>query len=127
MPSYTVDTDFLVDIQRRFGPSVDLLRELERSEADLIISAVAFAEYYSGSRPGERPRMDRLLRQRRCIKLDRFPLHRGGYRLEARRRGRPLPLADCLIAATAVEFDAVLVTRNLRDFPMPGLETLSPS
>jgi predicted nucleic acid-binding protein len=41
-------------------------------------------------------------------------------------RGRPLSMADGLIAATALEHGLVLVTRNVRDFDDLGVELFSP-
>ncbi|ATG50822.1 VapC toxin family PIN domain ribonuclease [Brachybacterium vulturis] len=44
-----------------------------------------------------------------------------------RRRGISISVNDAYIAATAVTHDAVLFTRNLRDFQgYPGLEAISP-
>ena len=41
-------------------------------------------------------------------------------------KGRPLKVADGLIAATALEHDLTLVTRNERDFEGLGLELFNP-
>jgi predicted nucleic acid-binding protein len=35
-----------------------------------------------------------------------------------------LPLTDALIAATAVEHNATVVTGNVRDYPMPEVSIL---
>lgn len=40
--------------------------------------------------------------------------------------GKPLNIADGLIAATAMEHDMVLVTRNVRDFADLGIQVLNP-
>jgi hypothetical protein len=40
--------------------------------------------------------------------------------------GRPLPAIDSLIAATALTHDLRLVTRNTKDFKLPGLELVNP-
>jgi predicted nucleic acid-binding protein len=40
--------------------------------------------------------------------------------------GRPLALGDALIAATALEYDLTLVTRNTRDFIDIGLRLINP-
>ena len=41
-------------------------------------------------------------------------------------RGRPLSMADGLIAATALEHDLTLVTRNIKDFDGLDLTILNP-
>ena len=39
---------------------------------------------------------------------------------------RTLPAIDSLIAAMAIHFDLVLVTRNIKDYNWPGLEIINP-
>lgn len=36
-------------------------------------------------------------------------------------------MADTLIAAVASELDAVLLTENLKDFPMDGVRVMGPA
>ena len=45
---------------------------------------------------------------------------------QAQLRGRPLAVADGLIAATALEHDLTLVTRNVRDFAGTGAAVFNP-
>jgi predicted nucleic acid-binding protein len=40
--------------------------------------------------------------------------------------GRPLPAIDSLIAATALHRELAIVTRNVRDFSLPGVEVVNP-
>ena len=40
--------------------------------------------------------------------------------------GRPLPAIDSLLAATALQHDLRVVTRNAADFHFPGLEVVNP-
>jgi toxin FitB len=42
------------------------------------------------------------------------------------KRGRPMPIVDSLIAATALQHDLILVTRNGSDFAHTGVKVLSP-
>jgi predicted nucleic acid-binding protein len=45
---------------------------------------------------------------------------------EQDRKGRPLPFADGLIAATALEHELVVVTRNVSDFDRLGVQLINP-
>lgn len=45
---------------------------------------------------------------------------------QAQQRGRPISTADGLIAATALEYDFTVVTRNIRDFEIFGVSLLNP-
>jgi toxin FitB len=50
----------------------------------------------------------------------------GMLSAERQLRGTPLNMADGLIAATALEHDLTLVTRNVRDFANLGLVVVNP-
>ncbi len=41
-------------------------------------------------------------------------------------KGRPLPTIDSQIAATALAYDLVLVTRNVKDYGGTGVAVLNP-
>jgi predicted nucleic acid-binding protein len=43
-----------------------------------------------------------------------------------KRTGEPLPLLDGMIAATALEHDLTVATRNTRDFRKTGVKVLNP-
>jgi predicted nucleic acid-binding protein len=60
----------------------------------------------------------------RILPIDLFVADRWGRMLgEAE---RPLPAIDSLIAATALHYDLIMVTRNIEDFDYPGLEVINP-
>ena len=50
----------------------------------------------------------------------------GVLAAEQRQKGRQIPMADGLIAATALEHDLVLATRNVRDFEHLGVTMVNP-
>lgn len=50
----------------------------------------------------------------------------GELRACLRKEGRPLALADGLIAATALRHDLTIMTRNVRDFAPTGARLLNP-
>ncbi len=42
------------------------------------------------------------------------------------RAGRPLPLIDSMLAATALRYSALFATRNTGDYDLTGVETVDP-
>ena len=50
----------------------------------------------------------------------------GEIRGSLKRKGINIPVTPGLIAATAITNNAVLVTRNTKDFNFPGMEILNP-
>jgi predicted nucleic acid-binding protein len=105
-----IDTDVLVDHFR--GES-----RLTASEGGAY-SVITRAELFAGSRADE-SQISRVLAGFREIPVDRAIAERAG-RL---RREAGVLIADALIAATALECDLVLDTRNVRDFGrIPGLQ-----
>jgi predicted nucleic acid-binding protein len=110
-----VDTDVLVDHlrgQRRFVPADDVVH----------VSAVTRAELAATLGALESP-VVRLLNSMTEIPVDTAIAERGG----SIRRQTGAPLASALIAATAVEHDLTLVTRNLWDYKgIAGLNAMAP-
>jgi tRNA(fMet)-specific endonuclease VapC len=123
---YVVDTDALIDVERGFSPTIAFLDEVI-SRARVCVSVVTLAEFYSARRPGERPRLDAVVATFEAVPVSaEIALLAAAYRRTWRAQGRPLAIADCLIAATAEALDATLVTRNARDFPMPSVRVTPP-
>jgi predicted nucleic acid-binding protein len=89
------------------------------------LCCVNVAELYAGLSPQEQARAERLMDS-----LDFFPVSReaakqaGRFRFEYARRGVSITTADALIASAAIEEGAVLITANVRDFPMTALQRL---
>jgi predicted nucleic acid-binding protein len=46
--------------------------------------------------------------------------------VELKRKGATVPLLDGMIAATALQLDLIVATRNTRDFQKTGAKTLNP-
>ena len=104
----------------------------------LFISAVSFGELRKGMvlrTPGQRRTeletwieadLSRLF-SGRTLSVTRSIAERWGA-LDAQRQqiGRPLGVANGMIAATALEHDLILVTRNVNDFDSLGVRLLNP-
>ena len=116
MPDLLVDTDVFVDHLRG-------ARRMQAGRDRILYSVVARCELFAG-REMEEETVRRLLEPFEELPVDRAVAERAG-RL---RRAGGLRTPDALIAATALENQLMLVTRNTRDFQaVHGLKIRSPS
>lgn len=63
--------------------------------------------------------------QGRILPVD-IAVARAWGRIQAHSKGGPLPVLDCLIAATATVHELTVVTRNTPDIERCGAPTLNP-
>lgn len=113
---YHLDTDFLVYALSLAGRERRRLRALADSDAQIQMSAVAWYEFSRGPRTPEQ-----LAVARSFLGEDGVLAFSEAIAAEAaevfRRLGSPRKrAADVAIGVTAAAHDAVLVTRNARDF-----------
>lgn len=132
---YLVDTNVLSETTRK-TPSPRVLAWLARQER-IGVSAITLLELeYGISRLEASDRRSRLLQWLEDLLssagVELLPvtaaIAREAGRLKAldENKGRPRPLADLLIAATAQVHAGVVVTRNTGDFEGLGLALLNP-
>lgn len=133
--SYLLDTNVLSELRRK-QPNPGVVAWLQARPAQaLFLSVLTLGEI----RKGIEGLPDATRRQAiadwlevelpryfegRLLPLDAHTADRWG-RLMAH-AGRPLPAIDGLLAATALQHDLTLVTRNTRDFAGLGLRLLNP-
>jgi len=116
LSGYQLDTDFLVYALSIPGPERRRLQALAGSEAEIQMSAVAWYEFSRGPRTPEQ-----LAVARSFLGDDGVVAFSEGIAALAadvfRRLGSPRKrAADVAIGVTAAAHDAVLLTRNARDF-----------
>lgn len=123
--SYLIDTNVLSELRRK-QPAPQVVIWLEaRPRQSLYLSVLTLGEIRKGiERVQEQPRKQLLLDwlevqlpqyfMGRVLGIDAHTADRWG-RLMAD-AGRPLPAIDALLAATALQHDLTLVTRNTKDF-----------
>jgi hypothetical protein len=119
---YHLDTDFLVYALSTPGPERRRLRALADSDSEMQLSAVAWYEFSRGPRTPEQLAVARSFFGEDGV----LPLSETLAAEAAevfRRLGSPRKrAADVAIGVTAAVHDAVLLTRNARDFAgIPGL------
>lgn len=80
-------------------------------------------ELYSGLSQSERAKAHRLIDTLEYYEVSRNAAKlAGSYRFDFARRGMILTTTDTLVAATAVEQDATVITANPKDYPMEEIE-----
>jgi predicted nucleic acid-binding protein len=111
------DSTVLISHLRGDSRATDLL--LGAVEEGALASVVSRAEIEGGMRSGERRDVGRLFDGLRLVPVTDAVARRAGRHLRRFQRSHPgIDLADYLIAATAEEEGATLVTLNVKHFPM---------
>ena len=110
-----VDTDVLIDFLRGVPPAVDFVT---RHADAIVISSISVTELYAGVRVHERETLDRFLTLFHIASVDHEVALVAGLLRRDYGPSYGLALADAVIAATAQQHNAELVTMNVRHFPM---------
>ena len=120
-----VDTDILIDIGRGNERAIAYLESLESSKG-LAVSAVTYMELLVGcENKREQQAVKRFVRRFEVIALTEAISGKAVELLLEYRLSHGLLIADALIAATAIERNAPLASRNQRDYRfIDGLDLL---
>jgi predicted nucleic acid-binding protein len=111
-----IDTDVLIDYLR--GQSV-AVGYLEESNDVFLLSSISIAELYAGVREGkERDALDAFIGAFEVVSINTAIAVRGGLYRRDYGKSHGVGLADALIAASAEERNATLVSLNRKHFPM---------
>jgi predicted nucleic acid-binding protein len=124
---YLLDTTVLIAHLRGDEAVTALLLELLAAGHWLGTSCVNVAEIERGIRPRERKAATALAERLRFLETGREAAVRAGrYQAAFEKRGRTIHTADALVAGTARAHGAILLTDNVRDFPMTDIKVESP-
>ena len=132
--SYLVDTNVLSELRRK-QPQPEVVAWFpQRPRQMLYLSVRTRGEIRTGiERLGaarQQPLLDWLEVELpnyflgRLLAVDAHTADRWGRLLAS--AGRPLPAVDSLLAATALQHDLTLVTRNTADFAGTGVRLINP-
>ena len=122
MATYLLDTSVIIDAINNRKNRRQHLRDLLESGNTLACCPVNVAEVYAGMRAREEGATADFLNT-----LDYYsispPIARqaGELKREYGKKGKTLSIPDTLIAATAMHNNLMLLTDNVKDFPMETL------
>lgn len=131
-----VDTNVLSETRLADGES-RVRRRLASFGDDVFVSVIVLGEIVFGIErmpQGRRRRhienFHRLIKAEYASRIlpvtDDIAERWGDLRASHKRSGATLPLADGLIAATALAHDLTIMTRNTRDFELTGVRLINP-
>lgn len=131
---FLVDANVLSEATRQ-SPSVEVIDWLRRHEADLAVDPIVLGELRFGVLLLAKGRRRAALEHWFASTVKAIPcvtwtadtgLRWSGLLAALRRRGKAMPIKDSLIAASALEHDLTVVTRNVRDFSAAGVRIVDP-
>lgn len=114
-----LDTTVAIDHLRGSEPAVTLLNRLVDEGQTLLASELVRFELLAGVMPGEIDALERFFSSITWLAIDEDITRTAGLLARKHRKAYSgIDDIDYLIAATAVVFDAELLTTNVRHFPM---------
>lgn len=122
--SCVIDTDIVIDFLRRR----DYARKLLEAWAEtglLAISTLTHLEVYQGMKSSEEKATNIFLDGLTSVPVDVPVARRAGKILRGlRARGVTISMGDAIIAATALEANAPLLTNNVEHYPFAELKVV---
>lgn len=139
MSGFLLDTNVLSEFKRKGDPDPHVRDWLRATDPDLLwASVLSFGEIRKGiarldigKRRAELEQwferdLDRWFEERLLPVTKAVAERWGVLSAQALNQGTPLPNIDGLIAATALEYDLTLVTRNVKDFVALSITIINP-
>lgn len=127
MAGFTIiDIDILIDVGRGVNEAINCLQDVER-KSSLAASVVTQMELFVGCRnKTELREVEKFLQRFQILKLTEQVSETAVDLLRQYRLSHSLLIADALIAASAIVFDASLISKNQRDYRfISGLNLLA--
>ena len=138
MSGFLLDTNVISEFNRRGQPNPLVKQWLEAADTDslytsvLTLGEIRFGVELLPPSPRRTPMEQWLDRdvpewfEGRILPVDQSIADRWGFvRAQAQMKGRPLSVIDALLAATALQHNLTIVSRNVSDFTVVGLSVVN--
>src|SRR5689334_22200156 len=131
---YLVDANVLSEPTKQ-SADPRVVAWLDANESNLIVDSIIIGELRIGilalPRGRKRDRLEQwyetVIETIECLAWDATISRRwAALVVELKRKEETVPLLDGMIAATALEHDLTVATRNTRDFQKTGVKTFNP-
>jgi predicted nucleic acid-binding protein len=132
--TYLVDANVLSEPTKP-APVSKVIDWLSVNERDLVVDSIILGELCIGIlalAPGRKRRQleqwfSALMQTIECLPWDAAISRRWAKLVvDLKQKGRAMPLLDGMMAATALQHDLTIATRNTRDFKQAGLRVFDP-
>ena len=108
------DTDILIDHLLNKPGATETLLKFKNTQN--YCSVITIGEILFGMKENENNKTFELINNLREINIDKA-IVMSAFKIKNLAKGFNLELYDCIIAATALEYDLILVTRNSKHYP----------
>lgn len=131
---YLVDANVLSEVTRP-EPFAEVVAWLRKHERDLAVTPIVLGEIEYGigltNSPRKRKELEHWfaegMKRLRVIDLDSGTASVWAALLaRLKKKGRAMPVKDSLIAASAIQHQLTIVTRNVSDFQNAGVPLINP-
>jgi predicted nucleic acid-binding protein len=132
--TYLIDANVLSEPTKP-APDRKVIDWLSANERNLVVDSIILGELCIGIlalAPGRKRRQleqwfTALMETIECLPWDAATSQCwAGLVVELKQQGKTMPLLDGMIAATALQHDLTVATRNTRDFKKAGLKVFDP-
>jgi predicted nucleic acid-binding protein len=123
---YLLDADTLIDFIQDCGNARPRITTMIEQDDEVAVCAITVAEVYSGLNDKRSDIWESWIMALSYWHISYDVAARAGrYRKTASEAGRTLSTTDSLLAALAREKNAMLLTSNIKDYPMKDVRVLS--